>query len=103
MEVLQPHQFQVAAGPGAARCLVHALQLQAEFRVLQYVQPGQQGVLLEDDAAVGARPHDGAAPQRDFPLGGGQEPGQQAEQGGLAAARGAQRDDEFARLDDRDR
>ena len=62
-----------------------------------HVEPGQQRVLLEHHAAVGAGPDDRAAVEQDLALGGVRKPAMHVQQRGLAAARGAERDDEVAR------
>jgi hypothetical protein len=53
-------------------------------------------MLLEDHAAVGARADHRLAVEQDLAGGRRQEAGQAVQQGGLAAARRAERDDEVA-------
>ncbi len=53
-------------------------------------------MLLEHDAAIGAGADDGLAVEQDLAAGRRQEAGNRIEQRGLAAARGAERDDEVA-------
>jgi hypothetical protein len=83
----------------AALGLGNALQLQAELGILDDREPRQQRVLLEDDAAVGARSLDPAAAEGQLALGRRHEARHQAEQRGLAAAGGAEGDDEVALFD----
>ncbi len=73
-----------------------ALGLQSERDVAGGGAPGQQRVLLEDDAPVQAGPGDRAAVDENLPGGGGGQPAEQVEQGGLAAAAGADDDQELA-------
>ena len=72
---------------------------QAEGDVLEHVQVGVEGVVLEHhgDVAV-ARAHavDGLAVDRDRAAVGVLQPGDGAQEGGLAAARGADEDAELA-------
>ena len=67
---------------------------QAEADVLEHRQPGEERVALEHHAAVGARAFD--APAVEQHLAGGRlvEPGDDAQQRALAAARGAEDGDE---------
>jgi hypothetical protein len=54
VKVLQADQREIARGDLAPLRFRHALKLQAEFGVVDHVEPGQQGMLLEHDATVGA-------------------------------------------------
>ena len=57
----QPHQVEALAHDGVPLALGRVLDGQAELDVLAYRQPREQGVLLKDDAALGAGPGNGAA------------------------------------------
>ena len=58
VEVLQADEREIAHGDLMPLRLRHALQLQAEFGVVDHVEPRQQRVLLEHDAAIRARSRD---------------------------------------------
>ena len=79
--------------PGAR----HAGQFQAKTDVAQHVLPGQQGVVLEHHAAVGARALHRDAIEGDASAAGRDETRDQVEQRGLATARGAQGHQQLAR------
>ena len=95
-EVLQPDQpelFHRHLAPPGGRDATHA---QAELDVVYHVEPGHQGVLLEHDAAIGARTVDRVAVELDRAFGGRQEAGDAVEQRRLATPRGADGDQEGA-------
>src|SRR5204862_7262673 len=60
------------------------------------VEPGHQRMLLEHDAAIGARAGDGPAIELDLTFGGGEKAGDAIEQPRFAAARRADGDHELA-------
>ena len=100
-EIAQAHQRHVAAADLGALGCRNAVrrELQAELDVAAHGEPREHAVLLEDHAAIRARPGDrpaveqhGAAARRD-------EAGDQVHQRRLAAARGADDGDEFAGSD----
>ena len=77
-----------------------AAHAQAELDVAKGGQPGIERIIaLKDDAAVGPRAVDEAAGDFDATGGGGLETGGHVEDGGLAAAAGAQQAEELAGLD----
>ena len=98
-ELLQFHHLQVLPGDLVALLLALALQLQAELDVLFHRQPGEEGVLLEHDAAVGAGALHLFAVHVDVALGGGVQAADDVEEGGLAAAGGAHHADELVLMD----
>jgi hypothetical protein len=77
---LQPHRPHLLHGLLQAVGLVDAAHLQPEGDVVDHVQPGHQGMLLEHHAAVGARPLDMAAVDEDVPLAGRHEAGDGGQQ-----------------------
>src|SRR5581483_5845622 len=77
----------------------HASLPQPELDVPAYVEPGEQGAVLEDRHAVGGRACDGLAVNLDRPDRRLVEPGNQVEQGRLAAATRANDAQELARRD----
>jgi hypothetical protein len=98
-EALEPDQGQQLPGPLAPPPPAPALQLEAEGDVVLHRRPGQQRVLLEDDAAVGARAGDLGTVDRDRAGAERQEAGDGVEQGRLPAAGGAERHQDLARAD----
>jgi hypothetical protein len=76
----------------------HAAHAQAELDVLDDVEPGHQRVLLEHDAALGARPTTGL-PSSTISPGRLHEAGDARQQRRLAATGRAERDDEVARIE----
>ncbi|MNC49752.1 hypothetical protein D3C75_989510 [compost metagenome] len=85
-KAVEVDQGQHFAGLGFTLGAWHAGQFQAEGDVAQHVLPGQQRIVLEHHAALGAGALDGHAVQGDAPAAGGDEAGDQVEQRGLAAA-----------------
>ena len=88
-ELVEPDERQQLVG---ARALLGARQLlaaQRELDVAARAQPGEQRVLLEDDAAVAARPLHGPAVDLHDPRARLRQAGDDREQRALAAARGA--------------
>ncbi len=99
-EFLEPHQFQqlLAAGDllgGDTAVLV----AHGKGQVVADVQPRQQRRLLEDDADLVARTVHRAAVDADLAVGRSHQPGEDAQQRGLAAARGAEHGDELVAAD----
>ena len=92
----QPHQVQALAYDGVALAFGRVLDRQAELDVLADRQPREQGVLLEDDAAFGARPGNGPAVQAHLAGAGLQQAGCQVHQRRFAAARRADQGHKFA-------
>jgi hypothetical protein len=74
----------------------HAALARAELDVLHHRQPGKQRVALEHHAAVGAGAGDGPAVEGHGAGGRPVEAGDDAQQRGLAATRGAEDGDEIA-------
>ena len=99
VEVLQSDQSQIARGALAALGFRNVLQLEAEFGVVDDIQPRQQRMFLEDHAAIRTRSQDALAAKRDLALARRHEACEQVEECGLAAAGSTQRHDEFAALD----
>ncbi|MCY1427207.1 hypothetical protein D9M71_430430 [compost metagenome] len=85
-KAVEVDQGQHLAGLGFTLRSRYPGQFQAEGDVAQHVLPGQQGVVLEHHAALGAGALDRHAVQGDAPAAGGDEAGDQVEQRGLAAA-----------------
>ena len=79
------------APPWRRRC-----RLQAVLDVLPHGQPAERGVGLEDHAAVAADAVDRLAVDEDLALGRRQQAGDGLEDRRLAAARGAEEDDDLA-------
>lgn len=100
MPALEPGQadkVQELPGPCDPFAAWYADGLQAELDISLRCAPGQQGVLLEDDAAVQAGTGDGFAVQQDLSTGGPGKAAEEIQQCRLAAAAGADQDDELAR------
>ncbi|WP_223252077.1 hypothetical protein [Paracoccus mutanolyticus] len=72
VEILQAQQRHVPVSDGIGRW--PALQLQAEFDIVDHVQPGQQRVFLKHDRRSAPGPSPSLAVQRDLPLKGAMKP-----------------------------
>ena len=94
LETAQPDLGDEAVADLVLLRKLHALLAQAETDVLADVEPGEERVALEHHAAVGAGAHDPGAVEPDLAGRRRLEPGDQPQQGGLAAARRAQHRDE---------
>ena len=94
----QMNEAQVIACLLLALGLGDAFHLHSEFDVLADRQPGEQAVLLEDEDAVGARTFDRLAVDQNLAGGLRLQPGDQMQQRGLAATRGADDADELSSL-----
>ncbi len=79
----------------AALGALHPRGLEGEFDVLPGGQPGEQGIALEDHAAVEAGPRHRHAVDQKLALVEILQPGDDGEQRALAAARGADEGDEL--------
>ena len=98
----QLHQRQHLGGDRRDLGRRAALHLQPETDILRHRQVREQGIALEHGvhrAAVGRVLGDILAVQKDFPRSGRFESRDQAQQRGLAAARGAQKREELALAD----
>ena len=95
----QIHLLQVLHGQILGLFALDALHLQSEHNVLLHGEPGEQGVLLEDHAALGAGAGDLLAFAVDSAGSGLVEAGDDVEQGRLTAAGGAYHADEFVLID----
>ena len=98
-EALQIHHLQILVGDLLGLLVALALELEAELHVLLHGEPGEQGVLLEHDAAVGAGALHGLAVHQHLALGGALQAADDVEQGGLAAAGGAHHAHKFVLMD----
>src|SRR4051794_12409484 len=99
-ELLEPDQAEIIQGRAGALRLRHpAPSLERELDVALGGAPRQEGVLLEDDAAVEARPGDPAAVDAHRAVRRLRETADQVEDGRLAAARGPDERHELARGD----
>ena len=96
LEAFEAHELEQAHGVRPLRGAQGAADLRSDFRIGENVAPGQQIVLLEHEAAIGARPRDAPPIQMRLARGGLLQPADDAQEGGLAAARGAHDGDEFA-------
>jgi hypothetical protein len=76
--------------------LRRGLPLHPEADVLLDRQPGEDGVLLEDEDAPGIGSDDRRSVHQDLPPGRREEAARDVEQSGLAAPRGPDETDEFA-------
>src|SRR2546422_513409 len=85
LEALEPDQLDETADGGGALAPVHPLDLEAVGDVPLDRAPGQDGELLEDDAAIGAGALHRPAVHQDGAARGPEQAGQDAEQGGFAA------------------
>ncbi|MCY1506554.1 hypothetical protein D9M68_408060 [compost metagenome] len=86
VEAGEVNQGEHLAGAGFTLGTRPACQFQAEGDIAQHVLPGQQGVVLEHHATLGAGAVDGYAVEADAPGAGSDEAGDEVEQGGLATA-----------------
>ncbi|MNN47884.1 hypothetical protein D3C81_1623260 [compost metagenome] len=98
-EAVQPHQVEVFAGPLAAFGLADAADLQAHLDVLQHGAPGEQGIALEHHALVSVDALQRLAIDVDAAAALVGQAGEDAEEGRLAAARGAEHREELALTD----
>ncbi|MDT4823688.1 hypothetical protein FQZ97_569240 [compost metagenome] len=96
VEAGQVHQGEHFAGTSLSLGAGHAGQFQTEGDIAEHVLPGQQGVVLEHHAALGAGAADENAVEADAPGAGADEAGDEVEQRGLAAAGRAQGHQQFA-------
>ena len=99
VHAFERHQLEQLLAPGAPIGGLHAPHAQREFDVVRHGHVAEQRVVLEHQAdATIARTHVGdvAAVQRNAPVIDAREAGNGPQQGALAAARGAQQDEEFA-------
>jgi hypothetical protein len=87
LELQQAGEAEERARRGLPAVLALALHLESELDVAAHRLPGKQRVLLEHHAAIGARPVDRLAVDRDRSAGGLEKSGDSVEQGRLAAAR----------------
>jgi hypothetical protein len=90
----QPDLVDEIVADGRLFCGGDAFLAQAEADVLAHGQPGEEGVTLEDHAAVRARSADHHVVHQHLAGGGEVEPGDDPQQGGLAAAGRAEDGDE---------
>ena len=95
VETGQVHQREHFTRPHVALRLGHAGKFQAESHIGQHVLPGQQGIVLEHHAALGAGAFDRHAIEGDTPGRRFDEAGNQVQQRGLAAAGRAQGDQQL--------
>lgn len=98
----EPHQVQEFGGPLAALGRADLAHAQAEGDVVARAQVREEAVRLEDHpgvAAVGRDPGDVLSVDQDFAGVGLLETGDDAQGGGLSAARRAEQGEEFAGLD----
>ena len=79
--------------------LPFAQELEAKLDVPPHRSPGEEGVLLEDNAPVVARADDFLPVQGDLAAGGVFQPGDDVQQGGLAAAGGPHYTDKLVFID----
>ncbi len=99
-EILQPHQFQQLLAAGDfLRGDATVLMAHGKGQVVADVQPRQQGRSLEDDADLVTRAVHRTAVDADLAVGWPYQPGEDAQQRGLAAARGAEHRDELVAAD----
>ena len=106
-EVGQAHQTEQRIGSAGSRFYIaiatHGvrdyLELTAELDVLHHRQPGVEAVVLKDHGAVDSRAVHWLTVEQDFSTAECFQPGDDAQQGGLAAARCADKGDEFVCLD----
>ncbi len=96
--LLQPHLAQHGQRAGLAFAARHAGKLQAEGNVVQYVAPGQQAIVLKHHPSLGAGAAHRPPLQSDGALLGALKTGDEVEQGGLAAAGGAEHHHQLARI-----
>ena len=98
---LQPYLGQQFADPVGALGFRHTERFERERDIAEGVAPRQQGlaIILEHDRHVLARLGHGLALVGDSAAGGFHQPGDQAQRGGFAAARGANHAEEFALAD----
>lgn len=94
-EVLQAHQGDVLVDALLALLAVQRLVDQAQGDVLRHAQPGEQAVLLKNDAAFAADAIERLAVDQDLPLVVVVQADQQAQQGRFTAATGADDGDEL--------
>lgn len=99
LEAAEAGQVQQLPGPLAVPRPAPAEDLDREQDVVQHRAPGQQGGPLEQHGDVAAGLGDRRAGHGDLALGDRQQPGDHAEQGGLAAAGAAEDGDELALRD----
>jgi hypothetical protein len=99
--VPEADQAQVALHDRGAPGAVHALQAQPEADVGLGGEPREEGGvgILEEHDPVAAGPRDRRAVEREVARRGRFEAGDDVEEGGLAAAAGAQETEEFALAD----
>src|SRR5579884_406923 len=93
LEAGQADAAEQLAGPADVRLAAEAAHVDRQQHVVLHRPPVEQRVALEDDAEVGEWTADGTAPDDDPAAGRGRQPGDEHEQGALAAA---------GRPDDRD-
>jgi hypothetical protein len=92
VQALQPHQRQHLLDPGRGAVLLPALLLQSKAYVPFHIEVREEGVGLEHHAGgppMRRQARDVLAVQQDPARVGRREPGQEAHQRGLPAARGA--------------
>src|SRR5207237_261995 len=95
-EAREMDEIQKVTGLPGALASRNAHLLQPELDVLLGGEPGEEGAVLEDDAAVSPRPADRAAILQHTTGVGGVEARDHVQQSGLAAAGGADEDQELA-------
>ena len=99
VHAFERHQLEQLLAAGAAIGGLHAPDAQREFDVVGHGHVAEQRVVLEhetDAAVAGAHVRDVAAVQRDAAVVDAGEAGDGPQQRALAAARGAQQNEEFA-------
>src|ERR1700722_12564521 len=99
LEAVEMQHLDRALGPRAALGPVDALQLETELDVSEYRAPRQQAEMLKNHAAVRTRPAGGLAVDEDAAGFGFDEAGNDAQQGGFAAARRADDAEKFVVTD----
>jgi hypothetical protein len=95
-ELREPHRLEVLVRTLPALRLRHPLEAETVLQVLAHREPAEGGIGLEDHAAVAADARDRLAVEEDLARGGGQEAGDGFQDRRLAAARGAEEDDDLA-------
>ena len=97
-QACQPDQVQQLIPPPAALGCRHLADAQAELDIFGHAHVLEQGVVLEDEAhpaLLGGQVGDIAPVQQHPPVVRGGQPGDQAQDGGLPAAAGAEQDEEL--------
>ncbi len=95
LEALEPDQPDEIHRALAHLLLVEPLHVGGQQDVLQHSAPGKEDGRLEDDADIAPRTTDRTPAERCHTLARRQQAGQNLEQGGLAASRGADHRNKF--------